>query len=537
MAALSHPARRLGGLMASPVSLIEGVRAFARDFARDRPQQGFLWDMGDWVPNLLDSELTSRGGWTWGSAGLPAQVVAGKYMPYKAGDKLLVIGANGRLYDIALSSPNAATDIGAVPVTAQNPVQHRDWMFTFDQAQALTPRMVAWTGTGSPTISPLTHASAPKARYGTVYKDRLVVGNLPGQEQQVRFSYPGFVLKDDPNTGNPVAMKWDDNSYINSSLAITGLTAMRSMLLVFHAGSVERIRGSIPPGTDIASDMFLESLFDRAGCTDARSIAHWNDNCIFADERGIHLTDGSIVRNLISQAGLLYYWRTLYRAKQSLAAEVYLDYYIITVIRTDGISVTLVVDLNRRSIFRFSNIRATCYIPSVGAQEKLWFGHQTYNRLAELSSCFFPVFTTAANADADGTPVLPVLETYWHRMGEIGPKRVRHVYASYDVRTPGTAVAAGWRRELDPDAEPPAVVPASTGSPVLTIEYIQGPQRSDWELAGAMPSSTDLRRQRLPVGKQTLGIAFRVTQTAPSSVTRLFDLSVYQWPSERSRIQ
>jgi hypothetical protein len=521
--------------VAAPTSLIEGVRAFARDFARDRPQQGYLWDMADWVPNLLDSELTSRGGWQWGSAVLPAPVIAGKYMAYKAGDKLYVIGSDGQLYNILLTAPNTVTALGAVPLAAQNPVQHRDWMFTFDQAQALTPRVVTWNGSAT-TIAAMTHATAPKARYGTVYKDRLVVANLPGNESQVRFSYPGFILKDDANTGNPVTMKWDDLSFLNTSLAITGVTAMRSMLLVFHAGSVERIRGSIPPGTDINSDMFLESLFDRAGCTDARSIAHWNDNCIFADERGIHLTDGSIVRNLISQAGLLYYWRTLYREKQTLAAEVYLDYYIITVTRTDGISVTLVVDLNRRSIFRFTNIKATCFIPSVGAQEKLWFGHPQ-NRLAELSSCFFPVFTTAANQDADGTPVLPMFETYWYRFGEIGLKRVRHLYLSYDVRVPGAAVAAQWRRDLDPEADPPAAVATNGSTPMMTVEYIQGPQRTDWEAAGTLPSSDDIRRQRLPVGKQALGMAFRVKQAAPSSVTRIFDLSAYQWPSERSRLQ
>jgi hypothetical protein len=524
--------------MAAPQSLIEGSRAFARDFARDRMPQGYLWDMADWVPNLLDSELTSRGGWIWGSTAIGGDVIAGKYAPYKSGDRLMLIGSNAQLYDIGLTMPHTATAKGAMPVAAQNPVQHRDWVFSFDQSQATAPRVITHNGTDY-TIATMSDATAPKARFGAVYKDRLVVANLPGQEQQVRFSYPGFILKDDPNTGNPLTMKWDANSFINTSLAVTGITAMRSMILVFHAGSVERIRGSIPPGTDIASDMFLESLFDRAGCTDARSIAHWNDNCIFADERGIHLTDGSIVRNLISQAGLLYFWRTLYRAKLTLAAEVYLDYYILTVRRSDGVPpVTLVVDLNRRSIFRFTNIDATCYIQSIGAQEKLWAGIGTADRLAELSSCFFPVFTTTANADADGAPVLPSFETPWYRLGEEGRKRVRHAYLSYDVRLPGTAVAAQWRDVdgMDPDAAPPAPALAAIGTPIIGVEYIKGPQETAWLAAGNLPSSTTYRRQRLPVGKQPYGVAFRVKQLVPSSVTRVFDLGVEHWPSERSRL-
>jgi len=314
------------------------------------------------------------------------------------------------------------------------------------------------------------------------------------------------------------------------------------MILVFHAGSVERIRGAIPPGTDIASDMFLESLFDRAGCTDARSIAYWNDNCIFADERGIHLTDGSIVRNLITQAGLLSFWRTLYRAKTTIAAETYLDYYLITVRRSDGVpAVTLIVDLNRRSIFRFTNIDATCYIQAVGAQEKLWAGHGTTNRLMELSSCFFPIFSTAANADADGTPIMPSLETAWFRLGEEGRKRIRHAYLSYDVRPPGTAVAAAWRAHdgMDPDAQPPATatgLAVVAGSPVLSVEYIKGPQETSWVAGGNLPPSDNYLRRRLQVGKQPYGIAFRVKQVQPSSVTRIFDLAVEEWPKERSAL-
>ena len=528
--------------MASPTSLIEEARAFARDYARDRLPRGFLWDMADYVPNLLDSQLTSRGGWTWGSTMLGGKVVGGIYAPYKAGDKLLVIADNGQLYDIALNAPYTATARGAIPVCAHNPVMMRAWVFSLDQSQATAPKVIT-NAAGAITIATMSHASAPKARYGVVFKERLVVGNIPGNEQQIRFSYPGFILLNDPNTGNPVTMKWDDLSFWNTSLAVTGIGALRSMILVFHAGSVERLRGSIPPGTDISSDMFLESLFDRAGCTDARSIAYWNDNCIFADERGIHLTDGSIIRNLISQGGLLYFWRTLYRAKLTLAAATYLDYYICTVRRADGVGpVTLVVDLNRRSFFRFTNVDATSFIQAVGAQEKLWAGIGTANRLAELSSCFFPAFTTTANADADGTAVLPSFETGWYRLGEEGRKRIRHGYVSYDVRAPGTAVAAGWRADdgMDPDAQAhPAQatgLQAVDGTPVLSVEYLKGPQDTDWIDAGDVPATTSYHRHRLPVGKQPYGIAFRVRQVAPSSVTRVFDLAVEAWPKERSAL-
>jgi hypothetical protein len=367
--------------MASPVSLLDSPHAFARDFARDRMPKGYLWDMADFVPNLLDSELTGRGGWTWGSTAMGASAIGGIYAPFKAGDKLLVLADDANLYDVALTDPFTATLVGAIPRAAQNPVMHRDWVFSFCQTQTNTVRVIKNTA-GVISIATMTDASAPKAMWGTVYKDRLVVANMPNEDQRVRFSYPGFILKDDPNTGNPIALKWDPLAYIDSSLRVTGIGSLRSMILVFHAGSVERIRGSIPPGTDIASDMFLEPLFDRAGCTDARSIAYWNDNCIFADERGIHLTDGSIVRNMISQAGLLFFWRQLYRQKLTIAAATYLDYYILTVRRSSGLPpVTLVCDLNRRSMFRFTNVDATSFIGRSG-RRKLWWGIGATPRLA-----------------------------------------------------------------------------------------------------------------------------------------------------------
>lgn len=497
--------------MASPLSLLDSPHAFARDFARDRMPKGYLWDMADFVPNLLDSELTGRGGWTWGSTAMGGKVIGGIYAPYKASDKLLVIADNGQLYDIQLSVPNTATAVGAVPLCAQNPVMHRDWVFTFDTSQAATPRVIK-NAAGAVSISAMAHATAPKARYGTVYKDRLVVGNIPGEEQRVQFSYPGFILKDDPNTGNPIAMKWDPLGYMDSSLAITGIGAMRSMILVFHAGSVERIRGSIPPGTDIASDMFLEPLFDRAGCTDARSIAYWNDNCLFADERGIHLTDGSIVRNLVSQAGLLFFWRQLYQQKLTLSAATYLDYYICTVRRTDGIAVTLICDLNRRSMFRFTNVDATSFIQSVGAQEKLWAGDGNAQRLAELSSCFFPVFGSGDIVDADGEAVLPFFETPWMRVGKEGRKRIRHAYLSYDVQHSGAP------------------------APVIQVGFAETPIVTSYVTAGEVLPSVKYQRRKLAIGKQPYGISFRVKQVAPSAVTRIYDIGIEQEAKEPSAL-
>jgi hypothetical protein len=87
------------------------------------------------------------------------------------------------------------------------------------------------------TVTQITATNALKAKYGVVYKDRLVVGNAVGNEQRIGFSPAG-----DPMAlvahGGIAAGSWDPVSYWNTSLAISGLGALRAAILVFHRGSV-----------------------------------------------------------------------------------------------------------------------------------------------------------------------------------------------------------------------------------------------------------------------------------------------------------
>lgn len=524
--------------MGKPTALLQEANSFARDYPRDRMPQGYVWDMVDFVPTLLDSQLTGRGGWKWGSALHTNDFVGGIYAPFKAGDKLLVVDDAGSMKSVDLTT-QALTTVAAVGPTAQNPVMHRDEVYVMRSDDAL-PTQIKSVPAFTATVLP---ATAQKAKFGVVYKDRLVLANSVGNEQRIVFSPAG-----DPMAlvahGGIAAGQWDPVSYWNTSLAITGLGALRAAILAFHSGSVERLRGGIPPTTpDPLGDMFMEPLFDRAGCGDARTIAYWQDNCIFADERGVHFTDGATVRNLAAQGGILTLWRTLWKDRSSAAGDTYLNYYLITVIRSDGTPLTLVCDLERRTWFRFSNIRSRGYIHSVGAQEQLWGCRQGAKRLVALSNCFFPTLIELERDD-DGTDVLPVLETPWYRFGEDGRKRVRFAYAEYDVRatlvTP-TAGAMQWRHEpdnegvvLDPAQVNAAAVSALTQ--MLEVGYIRNPTDTTYTIAGRLPETQDLRRFRLPIGKHPYGMAFRVRQLAPSYVTRLYGLEVEASADERSRV-
>jgi len=517
--------------------MLGAARAFARDFPRDRMPQGYLWDVTDYVPTLIDAGLTGRGAWIWGSTALGGDAEAGILATYSTGDRLMFSCADGHLWEINNmdTPPYTAVDRGPIARAKQNPVQLENTVIHFDGTGATVPKLI--TAPSAPTAAPTLadmHSSAPKARYGIAWgkqQDYVVVGGVDSAPADVFFSPPG----------NPSGT-WDANSVRGTTHNVTGLAALRAVIIVFHAGSTSRIRGSTPPFTGDGgnSDMNTEPLFERVGCTDAKSIAYWQDNVVFADEHGVHVTDGAVIRNLVSQGGILYYWRPLYQNKLSLAACTFLDYYIITVLRTDGISVTLICDLTKRQWFKFTNVPALSYVASPGAQgmERIWAGMQGMARLARIGPCFFPVLESALQQDANGVNVLPSFETPWYRLTAEGRKRIRFGYLSYDVRTPTAIVLEG---ELDPELgtpEPPPPPPQvlSELAPVLDVGYITTPQQTAYTSIGVLPGTTEYSRYRLPVGRLPYGVAFRVKQTSPSSATRVFDLGIEGQPIERSRV-
>lgn len=484
--------------MATPSSLLRGARAFARDQAREAMAPGYLWDVVDYVPLIIDSVLTGRGAWIWGSdVGASADFNAGLLAPFTSGEQTLA-SASGSLYLVSPSSPYGLTNRGGVPATSkQNPVMLFDECLWLDGSGAQAPTLVR--DSGSPTV--ITAANVPKVTLGTVWGEYFVGANQPGHEDTVYWSPP-----------DDVTLAWDANSFWRTATAVTGIAALRTVVLVFHASSVERLRGSRPPAGTDKGDMILEPLFNQVGTTEPKTICYWQETIVFADEHGVHVTDGAVLRNLVQQGGIQSYWRTLYNNKQSLSATVFLDYYIVSIIRTDGITDTLVCDLNQRQWFRLSNIAALSMFASGGTvgMERIWAGIKGTNRLARLGPCFFPSEITLVR-DANGTDVLPYLETPWYKLAPEGRKRVRFAYASYDVRTP-------------------------TPGNVLQLAYILNPQDTSWTVAGTLPSTNGYTRFRLPVGKAPYGVAFQLKQINPSIVTRLSDIAVDAHAIERGRV-
>jgi hypothetical protein len=511
----------------SPTSLLQGARAFARDYPRDQMPRGYLWDVVDYVPLIIDAPLTGRGAWKWGSDVADADFESGILATFTTGEQPLFQTTNGTVYQVNPSPPYGLTNRGASVRSLQNPTQLKNDVVNPDASGGQVFHI--WRSGG---IVAGAGGAGRNAKYASVYKSMLVTGGAPGEDDVIRFSVPGKTLDD--------GASYDANSFYRTTQSVTGLAALRAAVLVFHPGSVERLRGSTPAhGTTEKGDMFIEPLFDRVGCKQPRSITLWNDNCIFADEHGVHITDAATVRNLVSQGGILYYWRVLYDSVISITACTFLDYYIITLRRsTAPTPVTLICDLNKRQWFRFTNIDSLVYVASGGStgMERIWAGIAGSKRLARIGPCFFPVSGGATSVDDNGVAVLPIFETPWYRLGVEGRKRIRFAYLSYDVRLSGTT-AAGWRglteEDLPPQA-PPEVLAAL--APILNVGYIRSPQEQTYTALGNLPATSDYRRFKLPLGQFPYGAAFKVTQTQASSVTRIFDFAVEAQPAERSRV-
>lgn len=512
--------------MAEPQSLLDVVSGIGRDFAIDALPKGFVWDMIDYIPNRRGARLEGRGPWAYHStSALGGTVWGGKHAPFTKGAKLLVhAGAN--LYDHPFgTTPGAATSIGALFASSlQNGVMLRDRVYFSDGAGLLVPKVVTYTG-ATPTIAAL-GASAPKPKLIEVYKDRLIATADPANPSRVRFS----PIETD---GGPLGT-WDSTSWFDLSRPITAWAPMASQILCFQSKSIEKLRGSIPPGVNLESDMFPEMFSDQMGCVDPQSVCNWQENVIFANARGVHLTDGATIRSLSDQGSIGDLWRTLYERKRAgtqVVSGVFLDYLFVTIlsdiqagIPPENLPVTLVCDLNNRTWFRLSNIDVTCYIESESGVEEMFGGMDVTNRIIRISPLFYghidlpetgaPPPTVVDSVDGDGKPVLPLLDLGFKKLGPEGVKRLRHIYVAHQSQR--------------------TTVPAE----IFQVEYRVNPApfRTDFQVAGTLASQQQYTRSRVNVGRRGYGIQIVLRQILPTYITRIFDIAVGEWPQDRGKL-
>lgn len=492
--------------MADLVPLLKEINGAYVDRARDRLPDGSVWAMTDWIPEVLQAGVRMRGRWQYQSIALGAIPDGQLYAPYRAGSRLLA-AASTSLYNIPLASV-AGASIGTIPATKQNPVFHRDRVIVPAADGVTAARFVTFNGTTFALAdAPVT---ALKGRYACVFKDRLVLGGTNLEPQQLGFSKPG-----DPT------IAWDPISVVNTSYDLTGLAAQRTQILVFHASSVERLRGTTPPDSTLSDplgDLLLDVLFDRAGCYDARSIASWNDNIMFCDARGVFLTDGAVVRNVSEQAGMMNEWRAAFtrggNSPLTIAGVVHQDYYISTLRHTGYPPLTFVTDLPTRKMFKLTNVDATSFAFSIGTTEELYGVDAKTRRITYLTPIFRPD-ATILQIDEDGTAVLPSLSTGWSRLTKReGLKRVLEMHVAYEAH-----------RDDDQD--------------VWSASYVKTPTGSDVVLGNFKPKNS-YARAKIDVGRKSgpmAGFATSLTQLLPTKDSRLYEISVRAYPEQPTKLR
>ena len=306
-----------------------------QDLPRDQLPAGSVWYATDLLPNI-SAKLRERGGYSNSASNIASSlstagyIEGGIYAPFVAGAKNLPIDEDGNMFSIAAGS---VSSLSAVGIVKQNPVFHRDKVIVFAAGGASAPKV--YDGT---TISAL-GGSPPTAIYSTVFTDRTVAGNTLAQPQRLFFSA----------AGNPAS--WDTtNSYIDFTDPITGLASLRTAILVFSLGNTSRIRGYTPPTVAGGSGDFAvdDPLWD-VGCSDARSIAYWNDQVIFANGSGIHITDGAGQDDLTRRCGMKRYWQDTimngYTTSWTIVGGVIRDHYIVSVMNGATFKGAAVIDL------------------------------------------------------------------------------------------------------------------------------------------------------------------------------------------------
>ena len=505
-----------------PVSILPLVKGMTRDYAVDSLPAGYVWDMKDFIPQRRGARMESRSAWKYFTPNFGATLWGGYHARFAKAERLYWLATTGGAtaivdyVDPATGAVTPGIDSGLLNMR-QNGVMLRERVYFMDGSETVVPIWISHDGTTQTNGS--VHASAPRAPVGVVYKDRLVLGS----GSDIYFS----PLE---TAGGPLAA-WDPVSKIGVSKTVTGFAALAGKLLVFHPSRISRVQGQLAPEALVDSDMYVDTLTDQVGCTIPQTIAYWNENACFADERGVYMTDGASVRNLTEQGGIGDFWRDIFAARAaapSISAGIYFDYLVLSVLGASGENWVLLCDLNSKGWFRFSNIRAQAMVASEGSFEEVWAG-LSEGRLTKVSDMFAgtslgdpsPEPTVAAAADqidGNGSPVLAEMQTGWARLGEEGRKQIRFAFLSYrhqswDNPDITDAVEVYFRKD-----------PAATGD------------LGSYKKLGELGTVSEYTRKRLPVLGKHYGVQFWIRANRPSRFFNISDVGVGLTANDRGKV-
>lgn len=467
-------------------------RGIVRDATRASIPRGGLYDSADYLLHQPGIAI-KRGGTSYAGPAMTGATYAAQvaYADFPAGSKLVGIGDNGHLYTVTSGTTTDVSTMGTgfpgVDIPKLRIGGGKNLLVIPASDGTTAPK--TYDGTTVATLG----GSPAAGKYAAVYKTRVVLANTSANPNRIFFS-----PTPDPTTTWDTATSWIDADY-----PVTGLAALNNALLIFSSGRTERLVGSTPPP---GSDM-TRSPLGSIGCTDARSIAIQEGNAIFANPRGVYLTNGAGFKSLTAEAGIETYWQSLFSgydpATWVISGGVYRSaFYVVSVLDNNGaLKVTLMCNVARPAWWRLTNVKGMMWSPALGAADELYYADRATNRIVAISGMFSPA---AGNKnDADGTAVTPLLEGRLRGEG-IGLKAFGFGRLNYDMRD------------------------AATDAPTMAVSVATGVEATTFAAVSESPlaATTDETRKRFTVAKTSQGVTIRLQQTHASSKTEIYAVEV-----------
>lgn len=478
-------------------------RGFIRDLARTDLPENALWDIQDFLVHL-EGALVKRGGTSYAGPAMTSATTAAAvaYAEYPAGGKLIAVGDNGHIYNVTAGT---TTDLTGSTVTTIDTPKFRIGgtknLLVFPVSDGTTSP-IKYDGSAAPGSL---GGTPPAGKFCAVYKSRLALGGSSSTPQRVYFS---------PTPD--IESTWDTtNSWVDFDHPITGLCSLQNALLVFSQGHTERLVGSTPPP---GSDMDRQPVGD-IGCLDARSIAVWQGNAVFASNRGVFMTNGSTFTNLTGGVhgndGINDYWQrsimSNYTAGSTvMSGGVFRDFYFCTLQN----QITLVCHIPTRAWTKFNFTSPVMFASQIGGADELYYADSGTNRIVKLSGVFVnPSDFSGAGTDADGTSVFPTLQT---RAYGDGSRNVAFGDAHITYSMNDTNVASN-----------PTLLATRTGTAYFgsSTAVVLGSLA-----ATGTHSAPAMERQRLSLNLDSPSVSITLTQTAASSSTVIRSIEVESRP-------
>ncbi len=510
--------------MAQPTLLQDSFARMVQDVPRDELPRDACWVIQDYLPdiglNVADpavpdasgGRLMKRGGWMYASEDVATDATSATSITamglLNVNSRLCLATDNNKFGYITLPA-DGAEDFTLVSssciTTGKQPFVHLDNVLIITGTNGTTaPQSYDGTTFGNLAGSP------PAGQYAAVWNDRLILGNTAAEPRRSYFSALGN------------AASWDTTyGYVDVLRNITGYAVLPNALLIFGADQTARVRGKVPPPG--SPDMVVDDPIFNTGCTFANSIAVNGPSCVFANEEGVFVTDGtSNPRDLTKACGVKSTWQR-YAAQSIRPAggspdpgldNVYGGFlggnYFVTQRPTNYSNISFLFDVANESCTTHTNFapNSAAMTPQIG--DELYLGIGT--RVVATSPIFLP--TGGTKADADGTAITPVLETRFFLDTASHKKRWRAAYIDY---------------RMDDSA---------SDNPTLAVSYTTNPQGDSFTALATLAETSDSTniRAKMRIHKLARGMAFKIQQAGNSSITSITSLLADVHAREAGRV-